>query len=385
MIEKQDLKSILKSINKKYEDTVVKIGVEEREKSSFLSLGTPGFDFCTYNRIPKGIWCELSGPESSGKTTGAFLIAANHIRQEKKKPEEERQHILFVDAEGTADPGWALTSTGYDMNDKDIQTIRVTPTGQSAEQIFDMVREIVVSGQIGLVIFDSLTAIAPQQTNTSTFEQKDMGGLAKPLGDFVKRMTGVFNKYKCTFIGINGLIQNISGYGQLDVTPGGTYFKRACSLRLRFKVGEFFDDNDNILKGKDAVSPAGHVIEMAVIKTKFCRWDRKLGRCHLNYKKGIDLLWDTIEVATKLGFIDNSVQGSYSILDPDTGEVISKIRGKANLKPYFEEHKDLWHKLYDKVYEKIEKTDDPNIISFEQMLGINVEERFNVDLAKEQG
>ena len=95
-----------------------------------------------------------------------------------------------------------------------------------------------------------------------------MGGLAKPLGDFVKRMTGVFNKYKCTFIGINGLIQNISGYGQLDVTPGGTYFKRACSLRLRFRVGEFFDDNDNILKGKDAVSPAGHVIEMAVIKTK---------------------------------------------------------------------------------------------------------------------
>ena len=58
------------------------------------------------------------------------------------------------------------------MNDKDIQTIRVTPTGQSAEQIFDMVREIVVSGQIGLVIFDSLTAIAPQQTNKSTFEQK---------------------------------------------------------------------------------------------------------------------------------------------------------------------------------------------------------------------
>ena len=123
------------------------------------------------------------------------------------------------------------------MNAEDIKTIYLTPTGQSAEQIFDMVREFVQSGKIGLIIFDSLTAIAPQQTNEESFEKKDMGGLAKPLADFVKRCTGLFNKYKTTFIGINGNIMNISGYGNPETTAGGTYWKRACSLRLKVKKG----------------------------------------------------------------------------------------------------------------------------------------------------
>lgn len=384
-----DLKDILKDINKKYGDVVAQEGVEERKKFDSFSLGTPGFDFCTYNAIPKGSIIELSGKEASGKTTAAFLIAADYSRKEKKKLENERQHILFVDAEGTADPKWAFTSTGYDMNDKDIKTIRILPTGQSAEEIFDMVREFVKSGQIGLVIFDSLTAIAPQQTNEESFEQKDRGGLAKPLGDFVKRMTGLFNKYKCTFIGINGTIMNLTGYGNPETTPGGTYWRRACSLRLRFKAGELFDAEGKSLKST-AEFPAGNIIEVALLKSKFCRGDRRLGRCHLNYTKGIDILWDTIELATYFGIIDDSVQGSFKIVDPDTGELVLdesnqpiKIRGRDNLKPYFEEHKDLWHKIYNEVYKKINDHDDPNILSFEKMLNVNVEEEFGLKLREE--
>ena len=69
--------------------------------------------------------------------------------------------------------------------------------------------------------------------------------------------------------------------------------------------------------------------------------------------------------------------------DEEGNEV--KIRGKKNLKPYFEEHKDIWKKLYDKVYELISKKEDPHIIAFEEMLGIeNVAEHFGVDVDKEE-
>ena len=268
------------------------------------------------------------------------------------------------------------------MNDEEIQTIYLTPIGQSAEQIFDMVRMFVQEGNIGLVIFDSLTAIAPQQTNDESFEKKDMGGLAKPLADFVKRCTGLFNRYRTTFIGINGNIQNISGYGNPETTAGGTYWKRACSLRLKAKRGAFFDDDWNELKST-AENPAGHIIETALLKSKFCRSDRKLGRCHLHYRKGVDLLWDTIEIATNFGLIDDSVQGSFKLIDPDTGEILTdengnelKIRGKKNLKPYFEERPQLWKKLYDAVYDKLGVKDDPNIKSFEELLNINMQESF---------
>ena len=384
------LDSITKGLAKKYGvEGIAQIGVPKDKYKTTFSLGTPGFDFCTYNSIPEGIFIEFSGSESSGKTTGAFLLAANYIRKEKLKPIEQRRHILFVDAETTVDPIWAYTSTRYDMNDPEIKTVYVTPLGQSAEQIFDIVTEYVKSGEIGLVIFDSLSAIATQQVNDESFEKKDIGTLAKALADFVRRDTGLFARFHTTFIGINGTIMNVSGYGNPETTGGGTYWKRACSLRLKFKRGEYFDEDGNELK-TTATSPAGHVIEVAVLKTKFCRWDRKLGRCHLHYVKGIDILWDTIELAINLGIITSPSQGWFVLNDPDTGEVILdkegkeiKIRGQKNIKPYFETNLDLWKRVYNKVYQLLSKKDDPSIMSFEKMLGINVADAFDIDFTKE--
>ena len=381
-----ELKDIVKNIAKKYDmDGIAKVGVNTDKFKTTLSLGSPSLDFCTYNSIPEGIFVEISGKESSGKTTLAFLMASDYIKKEKKKPIEQRRHILFVDAEGTADPQWAFTSTGYDMNDQDIQTLYITPLGQTAEQIFDMVIESVKSGQIGLIIFDSLVAIAPQQTANESLEKKDMGIMAKVMADFVRRTTGLFNKFRTTFIGINGIIMNISGYGNPETTGGGEYWKRACSLRLKVKRGGYFDENGGDLSN-NAESPAGHIIEVAVLKTKFCRWDRKLGRCHLNYVRGIDILQDTIEVATHFGMIEKT-GGWYSFIDLNTGAYLSdangkqiKLNGANNVKKYFNEHLDFWKKIYDAVYEKLSIKDDPNIISFEKMLGLDVAKEFNETL-----
>jgi recombination protein RecA len=388
------LDGLRKSINKKYEkegytSNIAQVGVPLKKFGHTFSLGSPSLDFMTYNSIPEGIFIEISGKEASGKTTMAFKIAADFIKREKEKPVEERRHIMFVDAEGTADPLWAKTSSGYDMNDPDIETLYFTPLGQSAEQIFDDIIEAVKTGQIGLVIMDSLVAIAGQQTADESMTKKDMGGIAKILADFTRRATGLFNRYKTTFIGINGIIMNIGGYGNPETTPGGEYWRRACSLRLRTKRGEYFDADGNVLKST-AESPAGHVIEVALLKTKFCRWDRKLGRCHLNYTKGIDILLDTIELATYFGIIVSPASGSFQLTDPATGELICdetgtpiKIRGQKNIKPYFEENLNLWRKVYDKVYELLSKKEDTNIMSYERMLGLDVDSLFGINLALE--
>ena len=50
------------------------------------------------------------------------------------------------------------------------------------------------------------------------------------------------------------------------------------------------------------------------------------------------------------------------------------------LKPYFEEHMDQWKKLYDIVYEKLKQKSDPYVKSFEEMLGIDVGERFGINM-----
>lgn len=383
MAELQSLQDVLKDINKKFGDNVVKLGVDELTASGTLSLGSPSLDFCVYNNLIEGKMYEFNGLESSGKTTAAFLVASSYIKKELERNKDNPRKILFVDVECAADPNWALEATGYDMNNKDIPTIYLAPTGQSAEEIFGMIKQIAKTGEVGLIILDSLSMLVSDKLNKDdTMQQKEMGGIAKVLGDFCKSVTGILNKYKTTLIGINGLTDNVTGYGDPLLTPGGRTWKRACMGRFRFKQGDFFDEEGNIVAKKDAQSPAGHIIEMYVMKTKICKWDRKLGMLHLNYSRGVDLLQDTIDVATFFGLIDNSTQGTFKIIDPDTGEIMLdeegkeiKIRGKKNVKPYFEENLWLWDKLYKKVYEMLSKRDDPNIVAFEKMLNLNLSER----------
>ena len=387
--ESLSLQEILKKINKEQGDNVLTTGVEDLTSYGTLSLGSPGLDFCLYNSFPERKIIELCGAEGSGKTTLAYLICSSFQKKELKVNADAPRKILYVDLECSVDPSWAK-KCGYDMNTHKVQTLCYRPEDQSAESIFDTILDMIKTGEVGMVIIDSLSMLVSQQVLDESMEKKDMGGIAKVLGDFVKRVTSLLVKYNCTLIGINQLRENIGGYGNPLITSGGRGWKHGCSVRLMLKKGKFFDEDGNELSDS-AESPAGYIMECAVLKTKVCAWDRKLGRTCISYSRGVDILQDTIDVATYFNLIDNPVAGTFYVKDPDTGEIMLdkegkevKIRGKKNLKPYFEENLDVWHKLYDKVYEKLEQKDDPNIVSFEKMLQVNVGEVFGVDFAKEE-
>jgi len=382
------LSDILKEVNKKFGDGVITVGVEDLTNYGTLSLGSPGFDFCLYNSFPERKIVEFCGAEGSGKTTTAYLVAASYIRKELERNPENPRAIMFVDLECGADPLWSI-KMGYDMNNSPVKTIRFTGSDMAAEHIFDVIINAIKTGEVGLIILDSLNMLVPLQTFGESLEKKDMGGIAKPLGDFSRRVKGLLVKYNATLIGINQLRENIGGYGNPLTTSGGRGWKHACDVRMMFKKSAFIDEDGNELKSS-AQSPAGYIMEAAVLKTKVCKWDRKLGRMYINYDRGVDIMQDTIEVAIQFGFIDNSVQGTFKLIDPDTGELICddegkeiKIRGKRNIKPYFEERPELWRKLYDRVYDKLSQKEDPSIISFERMLNINIDEQFNINLEQE--
>lgn len=392
------LAQVLKKISKEYGNNIAKIGADDLTVDGILSLGSPMLDYCLYGGIPEGRIVEFSGAEGSGKTTTAFLVAASYQRKELERHpvgmewtdsngtiHNEPRKIIFLDNEGTLDPTWAKVF-GYDLSaDADVPTIVIRPEGQNAEQIFDMALDLLRTGEVGLLIFDSIATLVPAQIADESMEKYQMGGIAKSLTRFANTALGILRKYKATLIGINQVRENMTAYGNPITTPGGRSWRHACSSRLMFKKGDFFDEEGNKLTNS-AESPAGHIVNVAVLKTKTSRWDRKGGSYRLNYTKGIDILSDTIEAAIHFGFIDNSVQGTFKLINPDTGEIIKdkdgneiKIRGKKNVTTYFNEHTDEWKKLYDKVYEKLSQKEDPYIVSFEKMLNVNTKEVFGFD------
>ena len=383
-----ELNEVLKQISKKFGNNVVKIGVDDLTVDGVLSLGSPSADFALYGGIPEGRITEFCGAEGSGKTTTAFICAGMYQKKEIERNPDNPRAIVFLDNEGTADPVWAKI-LGYDMSENaQVKTICLRPEAQSAEEIFDMALDMLKTGEVGLLIFDSIATLVPQQIADESMEKQQMGGIAKSLTRFANTAIGLLRKYKATLIAINQVRENISGYGDPLVTPGGRSWKHACSSRIMFKRGAFFDEDGNELQKKNAQSPAGHVVEMYILKTKTCRWDRKLSSYTLDYTRGVDIIRDLIETAICLGFIQSPAQGSFIITDPDTGEIMKdsegkdvKIRGKKNIKSYLEDNLDLYKKFYDAVYKKLKQKDDPYIKSFEEMLKLDLEEKLGFDLA----
>lgn len=328
-----------------------------------------------------------------GKTTTALDIVANaqklfekeykeelkslqklNDKGKAKKEEQTRlnylqdrgiKKVVYCDCENTLDEEWART-LGVDTNDM----ILLKPMTQTAEQIFEMLLQMIETDEVGLVVLDSLGVMLSAQAFEKTMEEKTYGGIAAPLTLFSKKAELLLSKYDCTLIGINQMREDMSGYGQ-QITTGGKGWKHNCSLRLMFKKGDYIDENNNSMK-RSATNPIGNLVQIAIAKTKVCKPDRRNGYYTLNYTNGVDIISDTIELATYYDIIQKG--GSwYSIIDIETGEIMQddimkeengniiedkqdlKFQGKPALIEYLKINQKLFNKIYTQVMEKLEK------------------------------
>lgn len=381
---------LVKQINKQYKEDIASRGIPERhfEKIPFSS---PLANYMTYGGIPRGRIVEFAGEENSGKTTTALDIVANAQKLfyneytkemkllesiEKLTKEESVRYnylkergikkVVYCDCENTLDEEWAK-KLGVDTN----EMILLKPMSQSAEEIFEMLLQMIDTDEVGLVVIDSLGVMISQQAYDKDMTEKTIGGIASALTLFSKKAELLCTKYNCTLIGINQLRDDMSGFGQL-ITPGGRGWKHNCSLRLAFKKGDYIDENGNTIK-RSATSPAGNEVNIVIMKTKVCRPDRKNGYYTLTYTNGVDVISDMIELACFYDIIQKG--GSwYSIIDIETGEIMQrafeskddedsdaieledlKFQGKSALLEYLRNDTKLTDLIYKQVMQKLEE------------------------------
>ena len=334
---------LIKEINKEYKEEIAFKGNDiEVYKYEKVPFSSPRLNYMLYGGLPMGRMIEFAGPEKSGKTTTALDMVKQC--QLKFTKEKQGRKVCFVDSENTFDVEWA-TKLGVNVDD----LILIRPQEQYAEQIFDIMKAVVETGEVGLIVLDSVAQLVGKNAISEDIEKKQYGGIAMPLTKFCNIVVPLLGKYNCMCIMINQVREDLNNQYNEFITPGGRGFKHNCSVRLMFRQGSFIDVNNRELT-RGAENPAGNLVKVHIEKSKICRSDRRTGFYTLNYLNGIDYLSDTIDVLLQLGAINQ--RGAYfDLLNVETGEVLydGKIQGKPALLKLLREDPELFKKLQDQI------------------------------------
>ena len=368
---------LCQQFNKHFKEQIAARGIQ-RIHVDKIPFSSPRATYMLYGGLPRGRIVEFAGEENGGKTTSALDAVANAQKLfkeewqqeiddleaiEKRKKEQDARltylksrgpkQAVYLDCENTLDEDWArLLGVAVD------EMMVIKPMSQTAEQLFEMVLQIIETDEAGIVIIDSLGVMLSAQAYEKSMEEKTYGGIAAPLTLFSKKAELLCIKYNCTLIGINQMREDMkSTYGGMTTT-GGRGWKHNCSLRLMFQKGSFIDESCNEIK-RSSESPAGNLVSINIAKTKICKPDRRIGFYTLNYTYGIDVLNDTVELAIKYGII-NKAGAWFTFVDIETGEFITddedeiiKLQGKANVLEYLQENEHLFEEISTKLNQLI--------------------------------
>lgn len=335
------LKEVMKDFNKTFKEDLVHQGVAEYNYQR-IPFTSPRLNYMTFGGLPVGKLIEFFGEEHGGKTTTALDVVANF-----QHSDDERK-VLWVDCENTLDSVWA-NKLGVDVENM----IIMNPTNQGAEDIFQFILDSIDTGEVGLVIIDSLGVMVSNQAMEKEVSEKTYGGISMALTLFSKKAEGLCQRHKCTIVGINQMRDDMnSPYGG-TTTTGGKAWKHNCSVRLEFRMGNYVDDTNKKLT-RGAENPAGNIVQVVMKKNKTCPPTRRVGFYTLKYLDGIDYISDLVEVAIKYGIIEKA-GAWFTIVNIDTGEIIKdKIQGQAKVNAILEEDSDILSLVETLIDERIE-------------------------------
>lgn len=252
----QELLSVVNDLNKKFGENTIQIGVPEKQNTiPRIPTGSPTLDVALGGGIPEGRFIEISGNESSTKTTQTC-----HIIREAQKLGHT---VAFLDVEGTSDFDY-FEQIGIDT----ANLLYSRP--DSMEEATEAMLQLQKSGYVTLGIIDSIASMTPNKEAESKMDETVRMGIPQQLlGEFFRKWQANNNRLErlgkrpLTLIGINQLREKIGAYGDPEYTPGGNAKKYFSSVNIRFRRGDW------ITEGKgDNKQIVGQVVKFKIEKNK---------------------------------------------------------------------------------------------------------------------
>jgi len=293
-------------------------GVGEAKAYDVISSGSAVIDIISgINGFPKGRIVEIAGEYGCGKTTLSMQTAVNCQRNGGK--------VLVVDVENSWDLMYAKTlGLKVDFKTTEDRTFYFYQE-VAIEDVFYIVHKLISSGELDLVIIDSIAGMLPKVQLSEVLEDdKSIGLKSRIMTPHFARLAEEANKAHTCVLAVNQLRNkfDFKGYGggvSLD-TPGGNSLKYFKSMSLWLMMGKMIRvDSDSELAGEVKE------IEAYVVHAEF-----KKNKCGPPYRKADMVIrpgkgTDNVITAIELAITKGIITGSRAYRDHEGNPIGGKI------------------------------------------------------------
>lgn len=336
-IIKKNLTDTISAINKTYgAGTIMKLGesrpafdiqvIPTQSMRLNLALGVGG--------LPRGRVIEVYGPEGGGKSGLCLGVCA--------EAQKLGGQVAYIDVECALDPVYAET-IGVDLE----SLYYAQPS--SAEQALEIADELIKTGEIDVLVIDSVAALVPLVELEGEMGDQQMGLQARLMSKALRKLTASIAKTKTCCVFINQIREKIGVmYGNPEVTTGGRALRFYSSVRIEVRRGDFIKKGEKIL---------GHIVKTSIKKNKVAP-PHKTAEYAVYYGVGIDVMDEIANLAISEGVIKKA--GAWLSYIDEAGNIMERIepckwQGIEKFKEALRDNSEFYQEIHDLTMGKISK------------------------------
>jgi recombination protein RecA len=263
-VDKAKILEAMKSIEKQYgQGSIFTLDSQKAVMNiKRWSTGIDDLDEILGGGMPEGRIIEVFGPESSGKTSIAYHLLAQH------------ELALDIPIEGTFDAERAKAFG----NKKGQLVVRRAECG---EEVIEIGMKFSAAG-CPICVVDSV----PSMITRKEFEEDDYekegqrGRIAALLSRQLPKLVHACEKSGTSFIFINQVRDKMDAmlFGEKTTTPGGRALRHYCSIRLQVGRKAWIKIPNKDPRNSSNERVVGLIMKIKVIKSKICN---PLGECEV--------------------------------------------------------------------------------------------------------